>query len=169
MLQHDLSLCDYFVYYVVQHWHAKWANDILPSSVMMGMLEPVVTEAWRTKPCTGLLSGDDLSIPGGVKPAKDISTFVEISGKNTKDIIHLLPQWQKGNRWLSMFIALIYWFIFLIPKSLLIVFYPFEGLRVSLSNLAWLKWISFNFFLISFWNECKICYAVVFKRVEHLG
>lgn len=41
----------------------------LPSSVMMGMLEPVVTEAWRTKPCTGLLSGDDLSIPGGVKPA----------------------------------------------------------------------------------------------------
>lgn len=42
----------------------------LPSSVMMGMLEPVVTEAWRTKPCTGLLSGDDLSIPGGVKPAQ---------------------------------------------------------------------------------------------------
>lgn len=37
----------------------------------MGMLAPVVTEAWRTKPCTGLLSGDDLSIPGGVKPAPD--------------------------------------------------------------------------------------------------
>lgn len=34
----------------------------------MGMLDPVVTEACRTKPCTGLLSGDDLSIPGGVKP-----------------------------------------------------------------------------------------------------
>lgn len=40
----------------------------LPSSVMIGMFDPVVTEAWRTKPCTGLLSGDDLSIPGGVKP-----------------------------------------------------------------------------------------------------
>lgn len=46
----------------------------LPSSVMMGMLEPVVTEAWRTKPCTGLLSGDDLSIPGGVKPAQQKQT-----------------------------------------------------------------------------------------------
>lgn len=39
-----------------------------PSSVMIGMLEPVVTDTCRTNPCTGLLSGDDLSIPGGVKP-----------------------------------------------------------------------------------------------------
>lgn len=43
---------------------------ILPNSVMIGMLDPVVTDACRTKPCTGLLSGDDLSIPGGVKPLK---------------------------------------------------------------------------------------------------
>lgn len=46
----------------------RWVETVLPSSVMMGMLDPVVTDAWRTKPCTGLLSGDDLSIPGGVKP-----------------------------------------------------------------------------------------------------
>lgn len=50
----------------------------------MGMLEPVVTEAWRTKPCTGLLSGDDLSIPGGVKPAEDVNGIVELSGKKYK-------------------------------------------------------------------------------------
>lgn len=43
---------------------------MLPNSVMMGMLDPVVTDACRTKPCTGLLSGDDLSIPGGVKPTR---------------------------------------------------------------------------------------------------
>lgn len=47
---------------------ALLSEHILPSSVMMGMLDPVVTDACRTKPCTGLLSGDDLSIPGGVKP-----------------------------------------------------------------------------------------------------
>lgn len=52
----------------------------LPSSVMMGMLEPVVTEAWRTKPCTGLLSGDDLSIPGGVKPAQQMCTTGQAAG-----------------------------------------------------------------------------------------
>lgn len=52
----------------MQHLHSRWVESALPSSVMMGMLDPVVTEAWRTKPCTGLLSGDDLSIPGGVKP-----------------------------------------------------------------------------------------------------
>lgn len=48
--------------------HSMQAGKALPSSVIMGMLDPVVTEAWRTKLCTGLLSGDDLSIPGGVKP-----------------------------------------------------------------------------------------------------
>lgn len=37
---------------------------------MMGMFDPVVTDACLTKPCTGLLSGDDLSIPGGVKPGR---------------------------------------------------------------------------------------------------
>lgn len=40
----------------------------VPSSVMMGMFAPVVTEVCLTNPCTGLFSGDDLSIPGGVKP-----------------------------------------------------------------------------------------------------
>lgn len=35
---------------------------------MMGMFAPVVTEVCLTNPCTGLFSGDDLSIPGGVKP-----------------------------------------------------------------------------------------------------
>jgi len=34
------------------------------------MLAPVVMEGWRKRPCTGLLSGDDLSIPGGVKPKR---------------------------------------------------------------------------------------------------
>lgn len=57
----------------------------LPSSVMMGMLEPVVTEAWRTKPCTGLLSGDDLSIPGGVKPAQPKKTAA-VSGRKKKKV-----------------------------------------------------------------------------------
>ena len=46
-------------------------GGVLPSSVMMGMFDPVVTDACRTKPCTGLLSGEDLSIPGGVKPGED--------------------------------------------------------------------------------------------------
>lgn len=54
----------------MQCQHLVYLKMVLLSSVMMGMLEPVVTEAWRTKPCTGLLSGDDLSIPGGVKPAQ---------------------------------------------------------------------------------------------------
>ena len=54
----------------MQHLRLGWVETVLPSSVMMGMLDPVVTEACRTKPCTGLLSGDDLSIPGGVKPEK---------------------------------------------------------------------------------------------------
>lgn len=35
----------------------------------MGMLTPVVMEGWRNIPCTGLLSGEDLSIPGGVNPS----------------------------------------------------------------------------------------------------
>lgn len=56
----------------MQHVGVTWVEVALPSSVMMGMLDPVVTEAWRTKPCTGLLSGDDLSIPGGVKPEHNI-------------------------------------------------------------------------------------------------
>lgn len=38
---------------------------------MIGMFDPVVMDACRTKPCTGLLSGDDLSIPGGVKPGRE--------------------------------------------------------------------------------------------------
>lgn len=50
----------------------------------MGMLEPVVTEAWRTKPCTGLLSGDDLSIPGGVKPEQQ-NRFMEISQQHDRE------------------------------------------------------------------------------------
>ena len=58
----------------MQHLHLSWMKSALPSSVMMGMLDPVVTEAWRTKPCTGLLSGDDLSIPGGVKPEHNRET-----------------------------------------------------------------------------------------------
>jgi len=33
---------------------------------MIGMFDPVVMDAFRTKPCTGLLSGDDLSIPGHI-------------------------------------------------------------------------------------------------------
>lgn len=56
----------------MQNLHWRWVKTVLPSSVMMGMLAPVVTDAWRTKPCTGLLSGDDLSIPGGVKPENHI-------------------------------------------------------------------------------------------------
>lgn len=35
---------------------------------MMGMLAPVVMEGCRTNPWTGLFSGEDLSMPGGVKP-----------------------------------------------------------------------------------------------------
>lgn len=42
----------------------------VPSSVMMGMFAPVVTDVCLTNPCTGLFSGDDLSIPGGVKPER---------------------------------------------------------------------------------------------------
>lgn len=45
-------------------------DSLLPSSVMMGMLTPVVIDGWRNIPCTGLLSGEDLSIPGGVKPSR---------------------------------------------------------------------------------------------------
>lgn len=48
----------------------KGPDGNLPSSVMMGMFAPVVTEVCLTNPCTGLFSGDDLSIPGGVKPAQ---------------------------------------------------------------------------------------------------
>lgn len=39
-----------------------------PSSVMMGIFAPVVTDVCLTNPWTGLFSGEDLSIPGGVKP-----------------------------------------------------------------------------------------------------
>lgn len=35
---------------------------------MMGIFAPVVTEVCLTNPWTGLFSGEDLSIPGGVKP-----------------------------------------------------------------------------------------------------
>lgn len=52
-----------------QSAHPLSYGDPLPSSVMMGMLTPVVIDGWRNIPCTGLLSGDDLSIPGGVKPS----------------------------------------------------------------------------------------------------
>lgn len=48
-------------------WHGETAAGV-PSSVMMGMFAPVVTEVCLTKPWTGLFSGEDLSIPGGVKP-----------------------------------------------------------------------------------------------------
>lgn len=68
----------------------------LPSSVMMGMLEPVVTEAWRTKPCTGLLSGDDLSIPGGVKPAqhREVCRGQGINAANEGNSCEDDKQWQ---------------------------------------------------------------------------
>lgn len=46
----------------------KHAAVNIPNSVMMGMFAPVVTDVCRTNPWTGLFSGDDLSIPGGVKP-----------------------------------------------------------------------------------------------------
>lgn len=66
----------------------------LPSSVIMGMLDPVVTEAWRTKPCTGLLSGDDLSIPGGVKPGHhkkiQISSTLENNAKGGRRCLYSL-------------------------------------------------------------------------------
>lgn len=42
----------------------------IPSSVMMGIFAPVVTDVCLTNPWTGLFSGEDLSIPGGVKPAR---------------------------------------------------------------------------------------------------
>lgn len=48
-------------------WHQYTAASI-PSSVMMGILAPVVTEVCLANPWTGLFSGEDLSIPGGVKP-----------------------------------------------------------------------------------------------------
>lgn len=47
---------------------AHGCRSLLPSSVMMGMLTPVVMDGWRNIPCTGLLSGEVLSIPGGVNP-----------------------------------------------------------------------------------------------------
>lgn len=37
---------------------------------MMGIFAPVVTDVCRTSPWTGLFSGEDLSIPGGVKPKR---------------------------------------------------------------------------------------------------
>lgn len=43
-------------------------TSAIPSSVMMGIFAPVVTEVCLTNPWTGLFSGEDLSIPGGVKP-----------------------------------------------------------------------------------------------------
>lgn len=43
-------------------------TSVIPSSVMMGIFAPVVTEVCLTNPWTGLFSGEDLSIPGGVKP-----------------------------------------------------------------------------------------------------
>lgn len=43
----------------------------------MGMLTPVVMDGWRNIPCTGLLSGDDLSIPGGVNPSGEKFRGVE--------------------------------------------------------------------------------------------
>lgn len=71
----------YWVCHATFAFQGWWGGRVLPSSVMMGMLDPVVTEAWRTKPCTGLLSGDDLSIPGGVKPGHihENNRFIEIS------------------------------------------------------------------------------------------
>lgn len=46
----------------------KYSAAIIPSSVMIGIFAPVVTEVCLTNPWTGLFSGEDLSIPGGVKP-----------------------------------------------------------------------------------------------------
>lgn len=46
----------------------KYTAANVPSSVMMGIFAPVVTDVCLTNPWTGLFSGEDLSIPGGVKP-----------------------------------------------------------------------------------------------------
>lgn len=52
------------------------------------MLAPVVMEGWRNKPWTGLLSGDDLSIPGGVKPKRENKTkFIQDKQYREKKII----------------------------------------------------------------------------------
>lgn len=61
---------------------------------MIGMFDPVVTDACRTKPCTGLLSGDDLSIPGGVKPGRE-------RGKRLSNSL-LCLQWQKKKKRFTM-------------------------------------------------------------------
>lgn len=53
----------------------------LPSSVIIGMLAPVVIEGWRNRPWTGLLSGDDLSIPGGVNPKEGMSDSYRLNFK----------------------------------------------------------------------------------------
>ncbi len=44
---------------------------------MMGMFAPVVMDTCRTNPCTGLFSGDERSMPGGVKPAAEHDTSIQ--------------------------------------------------------------------------------------------
>lgn len=78
----------------------RWVETVLPSSVMMGMLDPVVTDAWRTKPCTGLLSGDDLSIPGGVKPLHIRKQRHRLNTSADKTAL-----WIKYSGWSANFIA----------------------------------------------------------------
>ena len=55
---------------------------------MMGIFAPVVTEVCLTNPWTGLFSGEDLSIPGGVKPKR-----MDTHTHNMKHKVHLLIQY----------------------------------------------------------------------------
>lgn len=86
----------------------------------MGMLEPVVTEAWRTKPCTGLLSGDDLSIPGGVKPAQD-KGFAELRAQIQLMKVTAVEMMKKGGKeklWFVIYLLVLFiLFIFIYVKK----------------------------------------------------
>ena len=61
---------------------------------MMGMLTPVVMDGWRSIPCTGLLSGDDLSIPGGVNPSgekfREVENLETIKPQNPHNLVDAL-------------------------------------------------------------------------------
>lgn len=61
---------------------------------MMGMLTPVVMDGWRSIPCTGLLSGDDRSIPGGVNPSgekfREVENLETIKPQNPHNLVDAL-------------------------------------------------------------------------------
>lgn len=76
---------------------------------MMGIFAPVVTEVCLTNPWTGLFSGEDLSIPGGVKPkwththtvnaifnTSSEATNRHISRSNTLGLFHPFPATAKA-------------------------------------------------------------------------